>query len=80
MTAPTSYARVSRSGALRQCGNCRHWDDGECMAIAEILLPAWLTRRKEWMTAEEGTDCKAFVPGRFERAEPAADRGRRRRV
>lgn len=65
---------VSEPG--HRCGNCRHWDDGECMVLKTIALPYWIKRRVEWTRVADGAECEAFQPGRFQRADlPVPARG-----
>jgi hypothetical protein len=66
---PESVADLSRSGTPRNCGNCQHWDDGECMALARFIVPFWVKRQIEWTLAGEGERCGSFAAGTFRRAE-----------
>jgi hypothetical protein len=62
-----------------RCGNCRNWDDGECMVMANVRLPFWAKRIKDWTLPTDGTDCSAFAVGRYRDDASERKPGRRRR-
>ena len=67
----------SRGGVVRQCANCVHWDEGDCLAVVSEPLPFWVQRRKEWTFATDGTNCATFRSGKHRSVRP--DRARRSR-